>query len=154
MTNRQIITFPEIRAVLPTLDLIPVIEAGFAAYSAGQTVVPPAISPLLHVADLQPGTHIMAVGSDTPQKQELDSAILGRADLVVADSIAQCVERGEISHAIKDRQIQAADLLELGHIIASSSVGRSNEEQISLADLTGVAVQDIQIANAVTAALA
>ena len=114
----------------------------------------PAVSPLLHVAGLQPGTHITAVGSDTPQKQELDSAILGRADLVVADSIVQCRERGEISHAIKDGQIQAADLLELGHIIAGNSVGRSNEEQISVADLTGVAVQDIQIANAVTAALA
>jgi len=114
----------------------------------------PAASPLLHVANLQPGTHITAVGSDTPHKQELDSAILGRADLVVADSIVQSLERGEIHHAIKDRQIQADNLLELGHIIAGRSVGRSSEEQISVVDLTGVAVQDIQIANAVTEALA
>jgi len=109
----------------------------------------PADTPLLHAAELQPGTHITAVGSDIPHKQELDSEILGRADLLVADSIPQCLLRGEIYHAIKDGQILENDLLELGHIIAGNSNGRTSDDQVSVADLTGVAVQDIQIANAV-----
>jgi ornithine cyclodeaminase len=82
----------------------------------------------------------------------LDAAILGRADLVVADSISQCLLRGEIHHAIKAGKIAEGDLIELGNIIAGKAVGRCAVQQISVADLTGVAVQDIQIAGAVYAA--
>jgi ornithine cyclodeaminase len=109
----------------------------------------PSTEPLLALADLRSGTHITAVGSDTPHKQELDTAILGRADLVVADSISQCLERGEIYQAIRSGQIVERDLLELGQIIHGQAAGRTNEEQVSIADLTGVAVQDIAIATAV-----
>ncbi len=109
----------------------------------------PSTEPLLALADLRSGTHITAVGSDTPIKQELDTAILGRADLVVADSISQCLERGEIYQAIRSGHIVERDLLELGQIIHGQAAGRTNEEQISIADLTGVAVQDIAIATAV-----
>ncbi len=114
----------------------------------------PATAPLLHVADLQPGTHITAVGSDTPEKQELDSAILARADVVVADSISQCLERGEIHKAIESGHIRQDDLVELGNVIAGKTAGRTSDDQITVADLTGVAVQDIKIATAVYEALA
>ncbi len=113
----------------------------------------PSTKPLLHAADLRPGTHITAMGSDTPQKQELDAAILARADVVVADSIAQCLERGEIHHAIQSGHIAARDVVELGYVIAGRASGRRSDDQITVADLTGVAVQDIAIATAVYAAL-
>jgi ornithine cyclodeaminase len=109
----------------------------------------PATEPLLFATDLRPGTHITAVGSDTAQKQELDPAILGRADLVVADSIKQCLERGEIHQALKAGTIADSDVVELGYIISGQYPGRSSDEQITVADLTGVAVQDIKIAEAV-----
>jgi len=109
----------------------------------------PAEAPLLHLSDLQPGTHITAVGSDVPHKQELDANILARADLVVADSISQCSVRGEIHQAIKMGVIDQNRLVELGDVISGKENGRSNESQITVADLTGVAVQDIQIATAV-----
>jgi ornithine cyclodeaminase len=114
----------------------------------------PATAPLLHVADLQAGTHITAVGSDTPEKQELDSAILARADEVVADSISQCLERGEIHKAIQSGHITQDGLVELGDVIAGRAAGRTSDDQITVADLTGVAVQDIKIATAVYEALA
>ncbi len=109
----------------------------------------PASTPLLKSTDIRPGTHITAVGSDTPNKQELDAAILHRADLVVADSIAQCLERGECVHARKDELTAGKNLVELGRVIAGSAKGRTSDEQITVADLTGVAVQDIQISKAV-----
>jgi len=109
----------------------------------------PARQPILQAKDLQPGTHLTAVGSDTPQKQELDSAILGQADVVVADSIAQCLERGEIHQAIRAGQLASSQLSELGDIISGKAPGRASDEQITVADLTGVAVQDIAIATAV-----
>ncbi len=111
---------------------------------------------LLTADDILPGTHITAVGSDTEDKQELDPEILARADLVVADSISQCVLRGEISHALRAHLISKDDskkLVELGHIIARKADGRTAPHQITVADLTGVAVQDIRVAVAVCGAL-
>lgn len=109
----------------------------------------PAREPLLFAADLRPGTHITAVGSDTAHKQELDPEILGRAALVVADSIKQCLVRGEIHQALKAGTIAQFDLVELGQLLDGQHPGRTAEAQITVADLTGVAVQDIKIAEAV-----
>ena len=109
----------------------------------------PAQEPLLAAAALRPGTHITAVGSDTPEKQELDAAILSRADLVVADSIEQCMVRGEIHRAMKAGSIDRGDVVELGNVIAGRAPGRTSEDQITVADLTGVAVQDIKVAELV-----
>jgi len=113
----------------------------------------PSKAPLLSAADLRPGTHITAVGSDTPHKQELDSDILARADLVVADSIAQCRLRGEIHKALEAGRIRESRVVELGAVIAGRAKGRTSESQVTVVDLTGVAVQDIKIAAAVYRAL-
>ena len=99
------------------------------------------------------GLHITAMGSDTLEKRELSSAIMQEADLVVADSIPQCLERGEICQALKDHAINKDEIVELGAVIAGEAAGRTADEQVTIADLTGVAVQDIQIAKAVYEAL-
>jgi len=114
----------------------------------------PSKTPLLSAADLRPGTHITAVGSDTPDKQELDSEILARADVVVADSLPQCRLRGEIHKALEAGKIKEDRCVELGAVIAGREKGRTSDSQITVVDLTGVAVQDIQIASAVFRALA
>jgi ornithine cyclodeaminase len=109
----------------------------------------PSKTPLLHAGQLKKGTHITAVGSDTTEKQELDSAILRDADVVVADSIAQCMERGEIFRAMRSGMLEKEKVRELGRVISGSEAGRTSADQITVADLTGVAVQDINIAAAV-----
>ena len=113
----------------------------------------PSQTPLLMAADIRPGTHISAVGSDTPHKQELDSAILSKADIIVADSIPQCLARGEIFQALQAGAIAESGLRELGSVIAGNCSGRDDDNQITIADLTGVAVQDIQITKGVYEAL-
>ena len=115
--------------------------------------VTPSKTPLLKGDHLKPGTHITAVGSDTPEKKELHSSILGKADVVVADSIPQCMLRGEIFQSLKEGAISKEKIVELGNVIAGSVDGRTSENQITVADLTGVAVQDIKIASAVFKAL-
>ena len=104
---------------------------------------------LINKSDIKPGTHITAVGSDTPEKRELDSNILGLANLVVVDSVSQCVERGETKYALEKNIINRSDLVELGDVIVSKNNGRLSEDDITVADLTGVAVQDIMITNTV-----
>ncbi len=112
----------------------------------------PSKQALLFEQDVQPGTHITAMGSDTIEKQELDSRILQNADLVVADSLSQCQERGEIFKAISQNRIKINEVKELGNILALQPKRQRSDNYISVADLTGVAVQDIQIATAVCAA--
>ncbi|MCB1845000.1 MAG: hypothetical protein KDI09_18690, partial [Halioglobus sp.] len=110
-------------------------------------------TPLIRAAMVQKGTHITAMGSDDYGKQELEASLLGRADRVVADSISQCVDHGECCVAVRDRHIGRGDILELGKVIDHPELGRSSEDQITIADLTGVAVQDIQIAKMVAHAV-
>ena len=74
--------------------------------------------PIIFKDDLQPGTHITAVGADAIGKRELGDGILGMANIVVADSIIQCVERGEISHALLAKEIKTKQICELGHILS------------------------------------
>ena len=107
------------------------------------------MDPLLFKKDIMPGTHITAMGSDVIGKRELGPGLVKYADIVIADSISQCQERGEISCALADKEISIDQIIELGNVLSGDHPGRENEEQITIADLTGVAVQDIQIATAV-----
>jgi ornithine cyclodeaminase len=109
----------------------------------------PSHTPLLRGEQIREGTHITAMGSDTREKNELEPAILGKANLVVADSIEQCRVRGEIFHALEAGMLHDGDVVELGSIIANPELGRVSDSQITIADLTGVAVQDIQISKKV-----
>lgn len=104
---------------------------------------------LLKANDVQKGTHITAVGSDTEQKQELESELLLKADLVIADSLPQSKSRGEVYRATKDGVLKADEVIELGTAIQQEQLQRTNDQQITVVDLTGVAVQDIMIAKAV-----
>lgn len=106
-------------------------------------------NPLIHENDINLGTHITAVGADTVSKNELDISILKKADLIIADSISQCIVRGEISHAMSKNLISYNEVIELGSILSGEKRGRTSKDQISVADLTGVAVQDLQIAKVV-----
>jgi ornithine cyclodeaminase len=112
----------------------------------------PSEAALVEGRHIRPGTHITAMGSDTPTKRELDSATLIRADRVVADSRSQCATRGEICRASQGG-FDASTVVELGDVIAGRSPGRSSDDEITVVDLTGVAVQDLAIAQAVTRAL-
>jgi len=109
----------------------------------------PAAQPLLIGADVLPGSHITAVGSDTPQKAELGAGLIARADRLVADSRRQARERGELRRAPP-----GAEVAELGEVIAGRVPGRRAAGDITLCDLTGLATQDLAIASAVADALA
>ena len=103
-------------------------------------------SPLIDY--VKPGTHITAMGSDTLSKQELASNIILESDLVVTDSRQQSNERGEIYQSLKDG-FSITSAIEIGEIISGRKNARSSDSQVTVADLTGVAVQDIQISKAI-----
>jgi ectoine utilization protein EutC len=103
----------------------------------------PSRIPLVKPEWLAPGVQITAVGSDGPEKQELEAAVLGRADLIYCDSRTQCARLGEVHHALKARAIGDGDISgELGEIVLGLKPGRQNDQQITIADLTGIGAQD------------
>ena len=101
-------------------------------------------TPLVKASWLNEGMHITAMGSDSPEKQELESAVLGRADKIVVDSLRQCMSLGELHHAVEDGTISEKDVhAELGEVLLGRRSGRESDREITVADLTGTAVQDV-----------
>ncbi len=113
----------------------------------------PARAPLVRAAWVQPGTHITAVGADLPGKQELDAELLGRADIVAADLPSAAAVNGELQHAPAAGLVDLDGVLALGALAAGAAAGRTTAEQITVADLVGLGVQDAAIAGAVVARL-
>jgi alanine dehydrogenase len=111
----------------------------------------PSHTPVVMDGWVEPGTHLTAIGSDVPDKQELDEGILGRAK-VVADSLRQCLTQGEIHHAVEAGVIDADGVYgELGEVAAGIKPGRTNDEEVTVADLTGVGVLDAAVSRVVVA---
>ena len=109
----------------------------------------PSTTPLLQKNWIQPGTHITAIGADMPHKVELDPQLVGAADIVVVDSRAQTQRQGEWSQALRAGLVTGREPLELGEILENPGLGRAHDQQITVADLTGVAVQDLMISQAI-----
>jgi ornithine cyclodeaminase len=101
---------------------------------------------LLGAADIRPGTHITAMGADGGGKQELDPALFALAQVRAVDSLSQCSQYGDSAFALEQGLIRLQDLVELGRVIQDPSLRRRSEGDITIADLTGVAVQDMAIA--------
>lgn len=107
----------------------------------------PAKSPYLQAEWLHPGLHITAMGSDAEEKNELQPAVLGRADLLVCDRKSQVFRLGEHHHALAAGVIsEESEIVELGELTAVRHPGRTDDEQITLCDLTGTGAQDTAIA--------
>lgn len=105
------------------------------------------------VCKVSPGTHINAIGADAEGKQEIDPQILKDAKLVI-DDWAQASHSGEINVPIREKMLSQQDIYgSLGEIAAGKKKGRTSDEEVTVFDSTGLAVQDISCAYAVYEAL-
>lgn len=109
----------------------------------------PARDPILKADWVRPGTHITAMGSDLPEKRELDLDLIASADLVVADHLPQCKTQGEIHHALRAGVLDGSKVAELGAIADGKTLGRRAASDVTIADLTGLGIQDAAVANLV-----
>ncbi|MBI1778463.1 MAG: ornithine cyclodeaminase family protein [Proteobacteria bacterium] len=106
----------------------------------------PARAALLGLADVRPGAFIAAVGADNPEKQELAPDLMA-ASTVVVDHLEQCMEGGDLRHAIQAGAMRAADVHgELAAIVAGRKPGRRRPGEIAIFDSTGTALQDVAAA--------
>ncbi|WP_298684846.1 alanine dehydrogenase [uncultured Methanomethylovorans sp.] len=109
----------------------------------------PVREPLVMSEWVQEGTHINAIGADAKGKEELDPGLLLRARIVV-DDLVQASHSGEVNVPLSKGMITAKDICcELGEIVAGIRPGRQSDDEITVFDSTGLAVQDMVTANMV-----
>jgi ornithine cyclodeaminase len=131
----------DLLALLPEVDVnIAASAAEIARHCRLIVTCTASRAPLLFAADVVAGTHISAVGSDGPGKQELDPAILSGADLLLADSRHQCVKLGELQHSPADLERAR----EIGDFCLNPS--KIPPAALTVCDFTGLGVEDLYIA--------
>jgi len=98
---------------------------------------------------IKPGTHINAIGADAPGKEELDPEILKEAKIVV-DCLEQAIHSGEVNVPLAKGIIKKEDIFgELGEVVSGKKPGRKREDEITVFDSTGLAIQDLYTATLV-----
>ena len=111
-------------------------------------------APLIRAAWVAKGTHITSAGTGSPEKVELEPEVLLKADKLIADRVTQTARYGNLRHAIAAGVLGPERVYgELGDLAAGRLAGRQEPHEITVADLTGVGVQDAAIAAAVVEAL-
>lgn len=105
----------------------------------------PAHAALFSAHQVRPGTHIVALGADTPGKQEVPEALFTRIRHIVCDDVAQCVDHGDAGCAVRAGLIGADRLVMLGDVLSGKVEIERQADDITLADLTGIAAEDIAI---------
>ena len=105
----------------------------------------PAKSPLFEAEWVRPGTHISCMGADGVGKQELPVGLYARAQLF-CDLVAQSVVIGEFQHAAALIQAGAVSLTQIGTVLSGQTPGRLDDQAITIFDSSGIALQDLYIA--------
>ena len=128
----------ELRELVPGIDVHAAGSPADVARHASLIITATASRrPLLRAGDLRPGTHVSAVGADSPGKQELDPAILRECALLFVDSLPQRERLGELQHALSEsaRAIELGDFCE-----APRPFDRGG---ITVCDFTGLGIEDL-----------
>ena len=113
------------------------------------TTTTPSRKPVVRAEWIKEGTHINAIGADAPGKQELDEKVLLKAKIVV-DDLKQAIHGGEVNVPISKGVIKPEVIYAtLGEIVAGMKKGRERDEEITIFDSTGIAIQDIAVASVV-----
>lgn len=135
------------KATYPTVEWLPADSVEEAASADVVCTTTPSRSPLVPVSSVKAGTHINAIGADAHGKQELDPEILRKAVLIV-DDMHQALSGGEVNVPIASGDITQADIAgSLAQLVSGKLEGRTSDDQITVFDSTGLAIQDIALAS-------
>jgi ornithine cyclodeaminase/alanine dehydrogenase-like protein (mu-crystallin family) len=105
--------------------------------------------PYLMPGHVRPGSFVAAVGADSPEKSEVHPDLMAKARVVV-DVLGQCVEMGDLRHAISAGAMRVEDVhAGLGALVAGEARGRTGAGEIFVFDSTGTALQDVAAAAAI-----
>jgi len=100
---------------------------------------------ILAEGSLRPGQHVSLMGADGPGKAEIALGELARVH-VFCDDWEQASHNGDLVHAVEAGAVARAEVTELGAVLTGTAPGRRDEEDITVFDSTGLAIQDLAIA--------
>ena len=107
----------------------------------------PTRKPIVKAQWIKEGTHINAIGADAIGKEELDPELLIRSKIIV-DDMVQALHSGEVNVPLSKHYISENDIhAQLGEVIVGLKPGRTSEEEITIFDSTGLAIQDVASAH-------
>ena len=112
------------------------------------TCVTPGHEPVIAESDLRTGTHLNLLGADGPGKAEMEIDAVTRCRLF-ADEWRQASHGGELTGAADAGRVSREDVTELGDVLTGRARGRGSDDDITLFDSTGLAIQDLAICHAV-----
>ena len=112
--------------------------------------VTPGREVLFPPGSLRDGQHVSLLGADGPGKAEIAVAELARGRLF-CDDWEQASHGGELAAAVEAGAISRDDVTELGRVLAGDAPGRMSDDEITLFDSTGLAIQDLAVAKAALA---
>jgi ornithine cyclodeaminase/alanine dehydrogenase len=102
--------------------------------------------PVFNGNDLAEGTLVCAVGSNWPQKAEIDADVIRRADNIVCDSIEACQhEAGDFRDALERGIFSWPKAVELADVVSGREIGRSNSDSVVLFKSVGLAIEDVAL---------
>jgi alanine dehydrogenase len=107
--------------------------------------VTPGHEVVLHGGTLEPGQHVSLMGADGPGKAEIAPGELARTR-VFCDDWEQASHGGELAAVVAAGLIEERDVTRLGDVLAGSRPGRRDDDEITVFDSTGLAIQDLAIA--------
>jgi ornithine cyclodeaminase/alanine dehydrogenase-like protein (mu-crystallin family) len=113
--------------------------------------VTPGAQPVVDVDDLRPGLHLDMLGADGPGKAEATVEAVAACRLF-CDEWAQASHGGELTAAVEAGRVTRDAVTDLGAVLAGAAPGRRDDEEVTLFDSTGLAIQDLAIASAAYAA--
>jgi alanine dehydrogenase len=114
--------------------------------------VTPGHAPVVGVEDLRPGLHLNMLGADGPGKAEASVDAVAACALF-CDEWAQASHGGELTGAVEAGLVGRERVTDLGAVLAGAAPGRRDDDETTLFDSTGLAIQDLAIAVACHAAL-
>jgi len=107
--------------------------------------VTPGRQVVLDEGSLLRGQHASLMGADGPGKAEIAVAELERVQ-VFCDDWEQASHNGDLVHAVEAGVLARADVSQLGDVLIGTAEGRKSDDDITVFDSTGLAIQDLAIA--------
>ena len=105
-----------------------------------------ATTPLVHGADLRPGTHLDLIGSFRPDMRESDDVAVGRSSVFV-DTVPGAIKSGDLEQPIAAGIIAEASIRgDLRALVTGRHPGRADSDEITLFKSAGFALADLAAA--------
>jgi alanine dehydrogenase len=122
-------------------------DRGEAAAQGIVVTVTPGEELVILESDLRPGQHFAVLGADAHGKQEVDLAAIERCRMF-CDEWEQASAGGELANSVEAGVVKREDVIQLGDVL-NGAPGRGTDDEITLFDSTGLAIQDLAICRAV-----